>query len=173
MSIVFTNLGFKFEPIQSTSPLILDNKFKPNKIMHEWIWHLDDVGDANAGAGYCDINFGANFDQKHYIVITDIFYRTNANASARIDTNTDCWDNLYHPGFANAAVSLWAGSAYYPSNSDLVQKIIYLGRPRVQDSNPGVCVWNFTTNTDTCTYRAVIKGYTLERPLPNSSIIQI
>lgn len=168
-----TSSSFIFKPILATSPVLPDNKYKPNKVMHEWTWQLQGTGDASGGGVNANVDFGTYFDKNHYVVITFISYNSAANTTCIFSTNTDGWDNMYTPGIADASMMLWKpDGSYNPSYDDMLKKPLYLGRPRQQDANPGLAYVYFATNTNGSSYRALIMGFTLERPLPFSSILQ-
>lgn len=174
MSVDLTSSGkFVFKPIQATFPTIPDNKFKPNKVMHEWVYAVTGSGDASAGVVSADLDFGA-FDSNHYIVITAIFADFGTvNGMILLYTQTDRWDNLYIPGQANITTNLWVATGnYYIAHRDQLSKPLYLGRPRASDGNPGLSTIAWTVNTNGSAYGATIQGYTLARPLPFCSILQ-
>lgn len=168
-----SNFQFVFKPVQATNPTIPDNKYQPNKIMHEWSCSGYQTGDASAGSVYGYIDFGSYFDSKHYIAITFITFHSTANTTLSINTHTDRWNNYYMPGFANRAIGLYKSQGTYtPNVVDYIKKPLYLGRYRPQDANPGRVDINYSTNTDSAEYNILIQGYTLERPLPFTSILQ-
>lgn len=173
MSIELTNIVSTFQPILATNPQIPDNKYKPNKVMHEYHICGSQTGDASAGSVYGYIDFGDNFDSRDYIVITFITFKTSANSTFSIGTDTDRWENLNIPNFANIGFAFYKSvGAYYPQMGDHLKKPLYLGRYRRSDSNPGRLDFNFNTNTNGESYSFSILGYTLERPLPFTSILQ-
>lgn len=171
MAIAITDAGFVFKPILATCPIIPDNKFKPNKIMHEWTFSAYDLGDVSGGSVTCAIDFSV-FDKNHYIVVTYIQKRTGSSLSWQLTTETDRWDNTYFPGHSST-LSLHISSAGYSIiQNEMLSKPLYLGRPRLKDSNPGLCSGYLSTNNDGEEYNIILMGYTLERPLPFSSILQ-
>lgn len=174
MANLFDTTGtFKFNPIQATSPFILDNKYKPNKIMHEWQWMTAITGDDQGGYIRSTLDFSI-FDINHHILITNIFILSSGGSHLRLETNTDEFINLNHPGITDEGIYLWnvATSNYGYANRDRIEKPIYLGRINHRlGSSRGICHF-YADNDDGASLNILVQGYTLERPLPFSSIIQ-
>lgn len=171
MALAITDYGFSWEPIQATSLNIPDNKYKPNRIMHEWKFYFIGTGDATAGNVSCPLDFGLG-DKNHYYVITRFLYSSGVTSTTDIEINTDTdrWDLLYVPGHS-INISIFLSTDIYLNPMNFV-KPIYLGRPRIQDSDAGLCDIRIGLNTESLSYRGLLLGYTLERPLPLTNVLQ-
>lgn len=174
MAVTITSLGFNPTPIKATSPLILDNKYKPNKIMYEWVFSVAGTGDASGGAVGATANF-RDIDSELYHVITSILIYCTASTDLYMYTLTDQWKNFYNPIHVDEEVSLWTTIQEYRSypQRDQLNKPLYLGRAYYpENANGGLIYFSFSTNTESAAYNITMQGYSLERPLPFSSILQ-
>lgn len=173
MAVVLTDYGFKSEPILSVNPTIPDNKYKPNKVLYEWHFSGQGVGDGSAGGVTCPLDFGNFIPKSHYICITAVYFHCWTAQTFYLSTHSDRWDNLYFPGHTDEELKFYgAYGAAFLMNRDQLRKPLYMGRVRKEDADAGLCDIYLGTNNNGEPYNVTLQGYTLERPLPFTSILQ-